>query len=169
MEGWGKAGSDGGYHVFPLHRTGAVGDGWAHKSRAPQRWQCLCHSSTPTSQLQSSDWVCEHISGEILPPSAWKHNHTHACAFATLQNRLRLTFIWLCIFISCTHAGVLMDMEEFLEAKLLFPPSIFPVHWRCEWVHGKREALELSMRRYPVILHLQMSSLIPFMHPLFVI
>lgn len=108
----------------PSTGKGAVGDGWAHKSRAPRRWQRLCHSSTPTSQLQSSDCAREHIPGEILPLSAWKHNHTHARTFATRQTRLPLTFIWLCIFISCIHAGVFVD-TEFLEVKLCFFPPQF--------------------------------------------
>lgn len=95
--------------------------------------------------------------------SAWKRNHTHARAFATRQTRLPLTFIWLCIFISCIQAGVLVDTEEFLEVKLcFFSPSIFPVHWPCKRVHGKQEALKLSTRGYPITLHLQKYSPVPF-------
>lgn len=104
---------------FPLHRQGAGGDGWAHKSHAPQYWQCHCHSSTSTSQLQSSDSTCKHILGEILRPSTWKHNHTYACIFATRQNWPHLTFIWLCIFI-----------------RKLYTCSIVPVHWPYKWDNG---------------------------------
>lgn len=161
MEEWGKRWKWWWIPVLPLHRKGAVGDGWAHKSRAPQCWQRLCHSSTPTSQLQSSDCAWEHISGEILPLSAWKHNHTHAktgsmwhlSGFAFLLAVHTLGFSWT-------------GRNSLRLNYFFFFFSISPVHWPCEWVHGKQEALNLSISRYSVILHLQKCtdslSCIPF-------
>lgn len=118
MKGGGKARNDAGYQSSP-----STGKGLLVTDELINHARHSADSASVTAQLRPHSF--NHLTArtntfQILLLSAWKHNHTHACTFATRQNRLRLTFIWLCIFISCTHIGVLMDMEEFLGAKLLF-------------------------------------------------
>lgn len=143
--------------VLPLHRIGAVGDGWAHKSCAPQRWQSLCHSSTPTSRLQSSDCACEHISGEILPPSVWKPNRTHACTFATHQNWHLSGFAFLLAvhmrLFSWTQRKSLR-LNSYFSLNLLTPLAMGVGSWQT----GSSEIVHTQI----IILHPQKYSLFPF-------
>lgn len=162
MEEWGKRWKWWWIPVLPLHRKGAVGDGWAHKSRAPQCWQRLCHSSTPTSQLQSSDCAWEHISGEILPLSAWKHNHTHAktgsmwhlSGFAFLLAVHTLGFSW-------TGRNSLR-LNYFFFFFLNFPSPL--AMWVGSWQTGSFEFVHKQIFRHSTSAKVYR---FPFMHPLF--
>lgn len=119
MEGGGKARNDAGYQSSPsTGKVLLVTDELINHKRhgsdsasvtAQLRPHSFNHLSARVNAFQARYSLCRH--GNIT---------THAWMFPTCQNRLRLTFIWLCIFISCTQAGVLTDTEEFLEAKLLF-------------------------------------------------
>lgn len=73
----GRIGNDVALLFHPLHRKGlVVTDELIHHSHHSAD-SCHCCSSTPTSQLHSSDCMCEHIPGKSSCLLTWKHNHTH--------------------------------------------------------------------------------------------
>lgn len=67
----------------PLHKRGLVVTDELINHTHHSADSCQCRSSTPTPQLHSCDCMCEHIPGKISPLLTWKHNHTHACTYAT--------------------------------------------------------------------------------------